>query len=116
MYYRSKNIEILFSGNEYYVLWFRVTIPFTYTVLSFESHGPTIDKALNMVIKDGDPGLPEMFRHSIKLNVNLYWLRVDGWYKELSNEFSYRCPRWMIYREMFMRLFRPKEQYVIPKD
>ncbi len=116
MYYRNKHIEILFTGSKYYTLWFRVAIPFTYTVLRFESSGPTIDEALNLVIKDGEAGLPERFNHSIRLDTSIYWLRVNGWYKELGSEFSYRCPRWMIYREMFMRLFRPKESYVVPKN
>lgn len=116
MYYRNKHVEILFSNSKSYTLWFRLAIPLTYTVLKIDSQGPTTDSALNMVIKDGEPGLPERFHHSITLDVDLYWLRVNGWYKELDREFSYRCPRWMIYREKFMRIFRPKEQYVIPKD
>lgn len=95
MYYRSKHVEILYSkSSNRNVLWFRLAIPFTYTVLS-------IEKANNLIIK---------------LNTNLYWLRVDGWYKDLGSRFSYRCSRWMIYKEKTMSIFRPEELYVIPKD
>lgn len=97
MYYRNSSVEILHTNT---TKWFRVAIPFTYSVIKIDrNRNYTIDDMLKMslTIKDGDRGLPEYSNWDISWDFDLYWLRVNGWYKDLKS--YYTCSRWQIYKE-----------------